>query len=70
MRDLSYSEQRFLIWAYVTTGRRAPLSFDDVFGLMKEWEDMSGEKLPDDFLNHIMAIYTERYQSVRNANSL
>lgn len=57
MRELSHSEQAFLAWAYVTAGRRAPQSFDEIFGLMAEWEDMAAEELPDDFLNVITEIH-------------
>lgn len=60
VRTLSTEEQAFLAWFFVASARPpygATGEYADGLKLKIEWEEMTGQELPDDFLNLVCGIH-------------
>lgn len=59
-RELSHEEVAFLAWYFVAAAR-SPYGtsgeFPDGLAMQKEWEEHTGQELPDDFLNQVIGIH-------------
>lgn len=55
--ELSHEEVAFLAWFFVAVGRRESHERIDGLAMKIEWEDHTGQELPDEFLNSVCAIY-------------
>ncbi len=54
-RRLSDEEVAFLAWFFVRYGRKNDA--DDGLMILSDWQEMTGQELPDDFLDETVAIY-------------
>lgn len=59
-RELSHEEVAFLAWYFVAAAR-APYGehgdFPDGLVMQREWEEKTGQELPDDFLGQVVGIF-------------